>query len=329
MQKNSVIAGIDIGGTNTVLGFIDSEGQYLLGDSIPTSSHEDAEIFISRIVFKLKEILKPYKNQYNIKGIGVAAPNANYFSGTIEIPSNLKWRNVNFINILKKHIDVPAVIVNDANAAALGELYYGQAKGMKNFIEITLGTGLGSGIIIDGNLLLGVNGFAGEIGHIIVSEDGRMCNCGRTGCLETYASANGIRRTSMLLLGEMNVESEMRNIPFDQLDGKAIDILARKGDPVALRAFEFTGEILGKALANVALCYSPEAIILFGGLAEAGDLLLNPVRTHFEKNLLNIHKDKIKILKSELQDGKAAVLGAASLILKRIYNYSSELKSAV
>lgn len=330
MKMQDVTIGIDIGGTNTVIGFIDTKGKYLVEDSISTLPDEEAEKFISRLSERIKLLYGPLQNQYNIIGIGVAAPNANYYSGIIETPSNLKWRNVNFVKIMESYFNHPVSIINDANAAALGEQIFGQAKGMKNFIEITLGTGLGSGIVIDGNILLGENGFAGEIGHTIVEPNGRLCNCGRKGCLETYASASGISRTVFFLLSHYNVYSKLRDIPFNQLNGEMISELALKGDPIALQAFEFTGEVLGKALANVSLYYSPEAIILFGGLANAGELLLKPTRHYFEKNLLNVFDGRIKILQSKLQDGNAAVLGASSLILKEInrkknLNYVQEL----
>ena len=242
--------------------------------------------------------------------------------GTIETPSNINWGKVNFVTLLKEHFQIPIAITNDANAAALGEYEYGLGKGLKNFIVITLGTGLGSGIIINGNLLYSEGGLAGEFGHTIVKPNGRLCNCGRKGCLESYASANGIRRTVFNLIARNNVSSELQNISFNQINSKIIYDLAVKEDTIAAKAFDFTGKILGKALANLATSFVPEAIILFGGLADSGEFLLKPTRYHFEKNLLSIHKNKVKILKSSIENGMAAVLGASSLVNKKINNDS-------
>jgi len=318
MNKKRIIAGVDIGGTNTVIGFIGEDGDYLFGSSILTSPDEEANKFIVRLTNEINLVFKEYGENYHLGGIGIAAPSANQFQGTIESPSNLKWGNVNFINMMKEYFDVPISIVNDANAAAIGEYEYGLAKGMKNFIVITLGTGLGSGIVVDGNLLYGENGLAGELGHTIIEQDGRMCNCGRTGCLETYVSVTGIRRTIFDLLTRYNYPSELRDISFNQLTGEMVTEHAKKGDPIALKAFDFTGEVLGKAIANLVACFTSEAIILFGGLVESGDLLIEPTKFYFEKNLLGIHKGKVKILKSKFENGMAAILGASSLITKEI-----------
>ena len=318
MKKQDAILGVDIGGTNTVLGLTDFNNNYLTEKIFDTRSETGVESYIKRLIDHIKEILNKNSDTYKLKGIGLAAPNANFLTGVIENSVNLKWRNVNLVDLLKKYFDIPISIINDANAAALGEQISGSARGMKNFIVLTLGTGLGSGIVVDGNLIYGENGLAGELGHVIVKHDGRKCNCGKNGCLETYISANGIRRTVFEFLSYHNDESEFRNISFNNLTSKYISELALKKDPIALKVFEFTGEILGRALSNVAAYFDPEAIILLGGLSEAGDLLLLPTKFYFDKYLLNIYKGKVRILKSELQNGRAAVLGASSFIMKEM-----------
>jgi glucokinase len=329
MKKQKLTVGIDIGGTNTAIGFVSDDGKYLAGSSIPTISNEDAEKFILRLVQNIKSMYTQISNDYVLAGIGVAAPSANYFSGIIESPSNLPWDNVDFVSTFKYHFKVPVVIINDANAAALGEFYYGHAKGLKNFIVITLGTGVGAGIFIDGNLLYGERGLAGEMGHIVVEPNGRKCNCGRSGCLETYVSATGMRRTVIELMANYNDPSELRNVTFNQLTGKMISEFAIKGDPIAIRAFDLTGKILGKEMANLAAYFSPEIIVLFGGLLHSGDLLLGPTRRYFDENLLNVHKDKIQVLISELNNGTAGVFGASKLVLKQIQNNSFKLNKSI
>ncbi|MFN3694212.1 MAG: ROK family protein, partial [Ignavibacterium sp.] len=221
---------------------------------------------------------------------------------------------------LKKFSDVPVALTNDANAAALGEMYYGAAKGMKDFIVITLGTGLGSGIVVNGNLIYGHDGFAGEIGHTIYDPQGRQCGCGRKGCLETYASAPGIKRTVMELIAKTNLKSRLRTVSFENLDAKLITELALEGDMLALEAFDFTARVLGIKLADAVAHTSPEAIILFGGLSNAGDLLLVPTKKYLEENVFHVFRNKVKILKSELSEGKSAVLGAAALIWHELNN---------
>ena len=328
MLKQKITVGVDIGGTNTVLGFINENGKCIYNSSIPTNPDEGVNKFIKRLTSKIKTGNKKYSPRYTLAGIGIAAPMANYSLGTIETPSNINWGKVNFVAKMKKNFRVPIAIMNDANAAALGEYEYGLGKGMKNFIVITLGTGLGSGIIINGNLLYSEGGLAGEFGHTIVQPKGRQCNCGRSGCLETYASSNGIRRTVFDLMAIYNDQSELRNIPFSKVTGKLINDMAIEGDSIAVRAFQYTGEILGKALANLAISFVPEAIILFGGLADSGELLLEPTRKHFEKNLLKIYKRKVKILRSSMDNGMSAVLGASSLISKEIHSRSDKLNTA-
>jgi len=253
-------------------------------------------------------------------GIGIGAPNANYYKGIMENPPNLPWGNVNVIEIVKKHIDLPAVITNDANAAAIGEMKFGAAKGMKDFIMITLGTGVGSGIVVNGELVYGHDGFAGEIGHTIYDPDGRMCGCGRRGCLETYTSASGIKRTVFELLGEFNDESILRNVSFNEMNSKMISEAANKGDKLALEAFDKTAKILAIKLADAIAHTSPEAIILFGGLALSGELIFNPLYKYLELYTLNVFKGKVKVIPSGLSNGNIAVLGAAALIWKEFEN---------
>jgi len=313
--------GIDIGGTTTSYGFFDLSEDYLLyANSIPTRPSENEHLFIARLAEEIKKVNAEKFNQYSLAGIGIAAPSVNNILGTLENPSNLEWGTVSIISMMKEYFDVPMVIINDANAAALGELKYGAAKEMKNFIAVTIGTGLGGGIVLDGNIVNGKSGFAGEFGHVIIEKNGRKCNCGRLGCLETYVSANGIRRTVFQLLSQSNVQSELQNIPFSRLTGEMISEYAVKGDPIAEEAFNITANILGRALANLTACFACEAIILFGGLSKSGDLLLKPTRQFFEEQLLSIHKGKVQILISSFENGMAAVLGANSLILNELGN---------
>ncbi|HZW38742.1 MAG TPA: ROK family protein [Ignavibacteriaceae bacterium] len=311
MNKTDIVLGIDIGGTNTAYGFINQTGKLFFENSIPTCANEKAEYLFNRLFSNVK---KELTEEFNLVGIGIGAPNANYYHGTIENPPNLKWGFVNVIDIVKKYFDVPSAITNDANAAAIGEMQFGAAKGMKDFIVITLGTGLGSGIVANGKLIYGADGFAGEVGHTIYDVNGRVCGCGRKGCLETYASASGIRRTVMELLCDSTADSILRDISFNNMSAKMIADAALEGDPIALEAFEYTGKILGIKLADSVAHTSPEAIILFGGLALSGDLIFKPVKKHFEENLLSSFKNKIKILPSNLTNGNSAILGSAALI---------------
>jgi len=313
MMKD-VTLGIDIGGTNTVFGFIDKEGNCIAESSIPTNANEKAELLFSRLFGKAKELFNGKSDEYKLVGIGVGAPNANYYHGTVEQPPNLSWDIVNVLEIIKQYHTVPSAITNDANAAAIGEMQFGAAKGMRNFIVITLGTGLGSGIVVNGELVYGHDGFAGEIGHTIVDPNGRQCGCGRKGCLETYASASGIRRTVYELLCNSTDQSALRKIPFENLTSKMIYEAALQGDVLALEAFDFTAKVLALKLADAVAHTSPEAIILFGGLASAGDLIFVPTKKYMEEYMLNIFKNKVKLLPSALTKGNTAVLGAGALI---------------
>jgi glucokinase len=309
-----VTLGIDIGGTNTVLGFVDGQGKCLAESSIPTRAHEDACSLVERLTLKIREVFASLSDQCVILGIGIGAPNANYYRGTVENPPNLNWKGVTpLVALIKERFDLPVVITNDANAAALGEMQFGAARGMRDFIVITLGTGLGSGIVSNGELIYGADGFAGEIGHTIVDPQGRECGCGKRGCLEAYASATGICRTIFEMLCNMRDASEFRDMSYHQLTAKKITEAACKGDAIALAAFDYTGGILGMKLADSVAHTSPEAIILFGGLAHAGDLLFIPTKRAMEENLLGIFRGKVKLLPSSLPEGNTAVLGAAAL----------------
>jgi glucokinase len=315
MAAQDVTLGVDIGGTNTVFGFVLETGTCVAESSIPTESGDPAERLISRLHEKIDELYRPLAGRYMMKGIGVGAPNANYYRGTVESPPNLKWGPVtNLAALFKKYYDVPVAVTNDANAAALGEMLYGAAKGMKDFIVITLGTGVGSGIVAGGDLIYGADGFAGEIGHTIYDPHGRECGCGRRGCLEAYASASGICKTVLELLADRREESELRAIAPQDLTPKIIAGAAGRGDPIAKEAFEVTGRILGLKLADSVAHTSPEAIILFGGIANAGALIFEPTKRYLEANLLNIFKNKVKLLPSGLKEGNTAVLGASALI---------------
>jgi len=308
-----VVSGIDIGGTNTVIGLVDRSGNVLAQKVIKTTDYPDIKDFVSALVSNINNLMDKIPG-LKLAGIGIGAPDANYNSGTIEQATNLVWKGiVPLVKYVKEVTDVPVAITNDAKAAAMGEMIFGGAKGMKNFIVLTLGTGLGSGIVVNGEVVSGHSGFAGEIGQTIVVPGGRDCGCGRQGCLETYASASGLVRTALNMLCEMNEESSLREIPPSQLTSKIIAEAALKNDPVALEAMDYTAEMLGFGIANTILYTSPEAIFLFGGLAQAGEALFKPVREYTEKNVMPIFKGTYKILPSGIPESNAAVLGAAAL----------------
>ncbi|MCF6268840.1 MAG: ROK family protein [Melioribacteraceae bacterium] len=316
-MKN-VTLGIDIGGTNTVFGIVDEKGKIIFKDSLPTNGMEPAESLFERVFQVFDEKFKKFAADYKLIGIGMGAPDGNYYTGSIENPPNLNWGYVNVANAMKKYYDIPFALTNDANAAAIGEMEFGSARGMKNFIQVTLGTGLGSGIVVDGKMLYGHSGVAGELGHINIVKDGRKCGCGNRGCLETYVSATGIIRTVFELLASSRDESSLRNISFNQLTAKQIYDAAMSGDKVAISAFKYTGKLLGEALADAVAILSPEAIVIFGGLAQAGEILFAPTRKNMESNLLHFHKGKIKLIKSGLEEGDAAILGASALIWQEL-----------
>lgn len=320
-MKTEVAIGIDVGGTNTDFSIVDREGNCLLKDCLRTDRYSDVVLFLDELAEKLKSQIRKLDKQFEVKGIGVGAPNGNYFKGTIEFAPNLRWKGtIHFADMLAKRMNLPAVLTNDANAAAIGEMIYGAAKGMKDFIVITLGTGLGSGIVVNGELLYGHDGFAGELGHTIVDPEGRICGCGRKGCLETYASANGIVRTIVEMLQQSGEPSILRNIEKDKLNSKEIFLAAQKGDKIALDAFEFTGKILGMKLSDAVAFSSPEAIILFGGLALAGELIFVPTKKYMEHYMLPLYRNKVKLLPSLVNNKNAAVLGAAALVWTHMKN---------
>lgn len=314
MDKPYVV-GMDMGGTNTVFGIVDVRGNVISKAAVKTDTHQDINLYIQDIYKELIKLIDAVGGISKFKGIGVGAPNGNYYTGNIEFAPNLNWKGViPFSNLMSDKFGIPAVLTNDANAAAIGEMTYGAARGMKNFIMITLGTGVGSGIVIDGRLVYGHDGFAGELGHTCsVRNNGRQCGCGRTGCLETYASANGVAKTAREILETRKDESLLRNIPAESITSKDVHDAALQGDKVALEIFEFTGKILGEALADFVAFSAPEAIILFGGLTKSGDFILKPIVDHMERNLLAIWKGKIKVLFSDLKEADAAVLGASAL----------------
>lgn len=310
--------GIDIGGTNTSFGFVDRKGHIFPKNVVATADFPKPDDLAKIVSQKALQQLAGFDFTASIAAVGIGAPNGNYFNGTIEFAPNLKWKGVvPLANYFQEALKVPAVLTNDANAASLGELYFGGAKGMKDFIFITLGTGLGSGIVVNGDLVYGHDGFAGEIGHTLIIQHGRLCGCGRRGCLEQYCSATGIVKTYFEIL-KNDGDSVLDKMDFSKIDAKAIYEKAMGGDEAAFYAFNYTGELLGFALANSVAYTSPEAIFLFGGLAQAGEMLFNPTILSFEKNLLHIYKNKIKILPSSLPENDAAILGAASLAWKEL-----------
>lgn len=317
MQK--VAVGIDIGGTNTVYGFVTETGVCLFQSSFYTPNYPIFENFILELSIHIQTDFKALVGDYELVGVGVGAPNANYFTGCIEHAVNLAWdKHLPLVQLLGDHLQLPVLLTNDANAAALGEMYYGGAKGMINFMLVTLGTGLGCGIVMDGKIYHGHEGYAGEMGHIIIRDQGRSCSCGRKGCLETYVSATGIKRTVSKFLAKYDEESVLRDIPFNKISAKKLAMAAYGGDKVAIESFEYTGRLLGRTLANVVAMNNPEAIFLSGGLAKAGDLILKPTQYHMEENLLSVLKGKIKLDLSSIETN-AGVLGAARLIFSDKY----------
>lgn len=314
-MTNTYAIGIDIGGTNTDIGLVRDDGHCIAKKNLATNKYYDAEVYISDICNTIKLLI----NENGIKGIdgiGIAAPAGNYYTGCIENATNLNFKGIiDLASLIHRHIDVPVVVSNDANAAAYGELVYGGAQGMKNFITFTLGTGVGSGIVVDGKLVHGKTGGAGELGHAILIPDGRPCGCGRKGCLETYTSATGIRRTALELLdADPSYTGELSKIDRESLTSKHVGDAAKAGDPLALKVFEMTGHWLGIALSNAVAFSGPEAIFLMGGPVKAGDVLMDPVRKSFKEHLCFVYDNSCEIRVSELPDNDAAILGAAALI---------------
>jgi len=312
-MAKQIVVGIDIGGSLTKLGLVSKDGQILDKKVFETEAEKPFSVFMIKLKSEVETLILKQNSDINIIAVGVGAPNANPYSGQIENPPNLKWgKAIPLLETMKKAFKLPVFIANDANAAALGELLFGSAKGMKNFVTLTLGTGLGSGIITDGKLLIGEHGVAGEIGHVNVDPQGRMCNCGLRGCLETYASVTGIKRTVFELLSEMREDSILRTISFTELTGEHISKAALEGDLIALKAFDRTGEILGSKMADTVAHIDPEAFIISGGLSKAGEILLKPIQNNMEKYLFGAYKGKIKVLISNATSSDA-VLGPAAL----------------
>ena len=313
---DSFVAGVDIGGTGTKFGIVDNLGNVLSSDTMSTRGHADIHAYIDELYDKLMILIDKVGGVGRIKGIGVGAPNGNVYTGTIEYAPNLPWKGIiPLAKLIQDKFKLPVKLTNDANAAAVGEMTYGAAKGMKNFILIALGTGVGSGIVAGGELIYGHDGMAGELGHTIIIPDGRIHpGTGKKGSLESYASATGVATSAVEILNTTDRPSTLRNIPIDKIDSKAVFEAATAGDEVAKEVFEYTGRILGISLANFVMFSSPEAIILFGGLTKAGDLILKPTREHMEANLIEVFQNKIKILVSHLKESDAAILGASALM---------------
>ena len=316
--SKQVALGVDIGGTNTKFGLVNHRGEILDKGSIRTDEFEQVEDFIDALYNKVKPLIDEYCTERQFDGIGVGAPNANYYRGTIEQAPNLRWKGiVPFAELMTKKFGVPCKMTNDANAAALGEMMFGAARGMKDFIMITLGTGVGSGIISNGQLIYGHDGFAGELGHTIVKPGGRKhWSTGSEGSLEAYASATGISITAKKMRAEFP-DSMLNDYPEEKIDSRVVHECALKGDPTAIEVFRYTGQKLGEALANFVMFSSPEAILLFGGVIKAGDFILKPTKLHMERNLLPIFRNKVKLVFSELDEADAAILGASALVWEK------------
>ena len=328
MKKLAI--GVDIGGINTAFGLVDENGDLYAESVISTKKYpyvDDYPTYVRDLCLAMHAMVDSITFEYELMGIGIGAPNANFHKGTVESPANLWKFRAGEINLDENrrifHLaedvskcfgNLKTLVTNDANAATIGEMIYGNAKGMKDFVMVTLGTGLGSGFVANGEMIYGHDGFAGEFGHVIAVPNGRECGCGRRGCLETYVSATGIKRTAFELMATMTAPSKLRDIAYNDFDASMISAAAVEGDPIALEAFRYTGELLGRALADVVTVTSPEAIFLFGGLSKAGKLLFDPVQRYLEENMLFVFKNKVKLLPSGIQGKNAAILGASALI---------------
>ena len=311
------VIGLDLGGTNSVFGIVDARGDIKATTAIKTQGYDKVEDYVDACVTALEPIIEQVGGIGMIKAMGIGAPNGNYYNGTIEFAPNLSWGHDGIVPLaamFKERLGIPVALTNDANAAAIGEMIYGVARGMKNFIVITLGTGVGSGIVINGQLVYGCDGFAGELGHVIVRrENGRPCGCGRKGCLETYCSATGVARTARELLATTTQPSVLRELDPEKITSLDVAIAAGKGDKLANEIYEFTGRLLGEACADFAAFSSPEAFIFFGGMTKAGDLIMKPIEKAYDENVLKIFKGKAKFLVSGLEGSSAAVLGASAV----------------
>ena len=321
MTENAMkpyVIGLDLGGTNSVFGIVDARGDIKATTAIKTGGYKTVDEYVKASVEALQPVLDTIGGIEKIKGMGIGAPNGNYYTGTIEFAPNLPWAHdgvVPLADLFSKALGIPVALTNDANAAALGEMTYGVARGMKNFIDITLGTGVGSGIVINGQMVYGSDGFAGELGHVIVvpGEAGRVCGCGRRGCLETYCSATGVARTAREFLETSDEPSLLREMKPEDITSYDVSVAAGKGDALAKRIYDFTGKMLGEVCANFAAFSAPEAFVFFGGLTKAGDLLMEPLKKAYDENVLKIFKGKAKFLVSTLDGSSAAVLGASAV----------------
>lgn len=311
----SLVIGLDLGGTNSVFGVVDSKGEIITTTSIKTQAYPSVDQYVMESVKAVKQIAEQVGGMEKIRAMGIGAPCGNYYKGTIEHAANLVWAKgiVPLANMFVNELGIPVVVTNDAKAAAMGEMKYGVAVGMNNFVELTLGTGVGSGIVANGQLIYGFDGFAGELGHMIVEPDGRPCGCGRKGCLETYCSATGVVRTAIAMLEESSEATSLRDIATDKLTSYEVYKAAMAGDAMAQEVFKQTGRRIGIACANIATFLSPEAFIFFGGLAQAGELLLRPIEEAYNENVLSLYKGKARFLMSGLDGAKAAILGASAI----------------
>ena len=314
MAKPYVI-GIDMGGTNTAFGIVDARGNVIASDSIKTGKHSNFDDYVDELYTEVTRVIEANDAVGKINGIGIGAPNGNYYTGMIEGAPNLPWPSpIPLAEKISTKFGIPCVVTNDANAAAIGEMTYGAARGMKDFIMITLGTGVGSGIVVNGQMVYGHDGFAGELGHVIMKRNnGRMCGCGRTGCLEAYCSATGVARTAREFLEIRSDESKLRELNAEDITSKDVFDAAMAGDKLAKEIFDYTGKILGEALADFTAFSAPEAFVIFGGLAKSGDLIMNPIKESYEAHALKIFKGKPKFLISGLDGSSAAVLGASAV----------------
>ena len=311
------VIGLDLGGTNSVFGIVDSRGNIKATTAIKTQGYDTVEDYVDAALNALQPIIDQVGGLSQIKAMGIGAPNGNFYNGTIEYAPNLSWGHDGVVPLAKMFSErlnnLPVALTNDANAAAIGEMTYGVARGMTNFIDITLGTGVGSGIVINGQMVYGSDGFAGELGHMVVRPDGRSCGCGRKGCLEAYCSATGVARTAREFLETSDEPSLLRDMKPEDITSYDVSVAASKGDALANRVYTFTGELLGEACANFATFCSPEAFIFFGGLTKAGDLLMEPLKKSYDAHVLKIYKNKAKFLISSLEGSSAAVLGASAV----------------
>lgn len=319
-KNKPYVIGLDLGGTNSVFGIVDSEAHVLSTTSVRTQDFKDVDEYVQVCCSRLMPLIGEVGGIENILAMGIGAPNANYYTGCIEQAPNLPWKGI--VPLAQKFKDVlgiEVVMTNDAKAAAMGEMMYGVARGMKNFIMITLGTGVGSGVVINGEMVYGSDGYAGELGHVIVdrTEHARLCGCGRKGCLENYCSATGVMRTAKEFLTTRTDNSELRSLPLNEITSKDVSIAAEHGDKLALEIYAYTGDILGRACADFTTFCSPEAYVFFGGLTKAGNLLMDPIKKAYNDNVMNIFKGKAKMLISQLDDAQAAVLGASALAWKQ------------